>query len=74
MAKPYKYVVWEEEGQWAALCPSVPGVYGVGDTEREAKKDLLVALEETIERMKATGERLPRSLPVRMGTLTLMLR
>ena len=41
----YDYVTWEEDGTWSSHVPSIPGVYGLGDTAEEAEEDLVEALE-----------------------------
>jgi len=51
--------VQKEEGIWTAHDPSVPGVYGLGDTRNEAEQDLVEALEELREYLRSAGERQP---------------
>jgi predicted RNase H-like HicB family nuclease len=49
-----------EDGGYAASIPSLPGVYGQGETEEEALEDAREALEFTLESMAELGEELPR--------------
>lgn len=39
------YIAWQDEGQWTAHDPEVPGVYGLGDTLAEAERDLAEGLD-----------------------------
>lgn len=48
-----------EDGGYVASIPSVPGVYGQGETEEEALEDVREALEFTLESMSELGEELP---------------
>lgn len=49
-----------EDGGYVASIPSLPGVYGQGETEDEALEDVREALEFTLESMAELGEELPR--------------
>ncbi len=49
-----------EDGGYVARVPSVPGVYGQGETIEEALGDVAEALEFTLESMAEEGEDLPR--------------
>ncbi|MBX6764030.1 MAG: type II toxin-antitoxin system HicB family antitoxin [Rubrobacteraceae bacterium] len=48
-----------EDGGFVASIPSLPGVYGQGETEEEALEDVKAALEFTLESMAERGEELP---------------
>ncbi len=48
-----------EDGGYVAHVPSLPGVYGQGETEEEALEDAGAALEFTLESMAELGEELP---------------
>lgn len=48
-----------EDGGYVASIPSLPGVYGQGETEEEALEDVRDALEFTLESMAELGEELP---------------
>ena len=54
-AETYDYVTWEEDGMWASHSPSVPGVYGLGDTAEEAESDLAEAMEAMSEYLAVRG-------------------
>lgn len=52
-------LVWEE-GLWTVHSPSLPGVYGIGATEEEARADLADAEEALAEYLaiaKAAGSK-----------------
>jgi predicted RNase H-like HicB family nuclease len=41
MAQRPPFVVWEDApGAWVAICPSIPGPCGAGDSAQEAEEDL----------------------------------
>jgi predicted RNase H-like HicB family nuclease len=67
--RSYDYVTWEEDGMWASHVPSVPGVYGLGDTAKEAEADLAEAMEAMSEYLAVMGESLPSPRSVRTGHL-----
>jgi predicted RNase H-like HicB family nuclease len=67
----YDYVAWEEAGQWAAHCPAVAGVYGIGQTSAAAIKDLKEALEELDSYLEEIGQALPVAGKFRTGELRL---
>jgi predicted RNase H-like HicB family nuclease len=50
-----------EDGGYVASVPSVPGVYGQGETEEEAFQDAVDALTFTLDDMTENGEELPPS-------------
>lgn len=56
---------WKEEGMWTAHAPAVPGVYGLGDTPKEAEDDLVEALELMFEYLDEVGEAHPSPTLVR---------
>jgi predicted RNase H-like HicB family nuclease len=57
----FPIVLVQENEKWWASIPDLPGVYGIGDTEQDAKKDIIAALELYIEDMKEEGKSLPAS-------------
>ena len=65
----YDYVTWEEDGMWASHAPSVPGVYGLGDTAEEAETDLAEAMAAMSEYLVEVGETLPSPRHVHVGHL-----
>jgi len=67
--RSYDYVTWEEDGMWASHVPSVPGVYGLGDTAIEAETDLAEAMITMSEYLVKMGEVLPSPRRVRTGQL-----
>ncbi len=60
MQRTYSIVLVQEGRKWWAYLPDVPGVYGLGKTEREAKEDLSQALQLYIEDALADGDTVPR--------------
>jgi predicted RNase H-like HicB family nuclease len=62
-------VVWEDEGKWTAHSPSVPGVYGVGATRREAEADFIDALSEMLAYLRDIGEHPPKRKRVIAGVV-----
>ncbi len=50
-----------EDGGYVAATPMLAGVYGQGDTKRQAIEDLEAALEFTLEDMINNGEPLPEA-------------
>ena len=67
--RSYDYVTWQENGMWASHAPSVPGVYGLGDTAREAEADLVEAMEAMSMYLTEVGEALPSPRSIRTGQL-----
>jgi predicted RNase H-like HicB family nuclease len=67
--RSYDYVTWEADGMWASHAPSVPGVYGLGDTAREAEADLAEAMATMSQYLAEVGEALPSPRSVRTGHL-----
>lgn len=57
----YPTVVIREGKDCWAYVPELPGVYGMGKTPGQAKKDLIGALKLYIEDCRADGDPLPRS-------------
>ncbi len=57
----YPIVLVHEDNKWWAYIPDLPGVYGMGDTEDEAKKDITSALELYLEDILADGKPIPTS-------------
>lgn len=50
-----------EDGGYIAMTPMLAGVYGQGETEREALKDIEAALAFTLDDMVDSGEPLPEA-------------
>ena len=65
--RTYDYVTWSEDGMWASHAPSVPGVYGLGDTALEAEEDLVEAMEAMSLYLSEVGETLPSPRSIRTG-------
>ncbi len=61
MTLTYPIVLVQEDNQWWAYIPDLPGVYGVGVTEDAAKKDIVSALELYIEDLREDGKPIPTS-------------
>ena len=61
MTLEFPIVLVQEDSKWWAYVPDLPGVYGTGDSEKEAKSDIVTALEVYIEDLKADGKPLPTS-------------
>ena len=57
----YPIVLVQEDEKWWAYVPDLPGVYGMGNTEEEAKKDIASALGLYIEDLIEEGKPLPAS-------------
>lgn len=67
--RSYDYVTWEEDGIWASHAPSVPYVYGLGNTAREAEADLAEAMAIMSQYLAEVSEALPSPRSVRTGHL-----
>ncbi|MBI5888406.1 MAG: type II toxin-antitoxin system HicB family antitoxin [Deltaproteobacteria bacterium] len=61
MTLTYPIVLVQEDNQWWAYIPDLPGVYGAGATEEAAKKDIVSALELYIEDLREDGKPIPAS-------------
>ena len=46
----------DEDGRWAAMCPTLPGCATWGYTQDEAIKNIREAVEAYVEDMQAHGE------------------
>ncbi len=57
----YPIVLVQEDDKWWAYIPDLPGVYGVGGSEAEAKKDITSALSLYLEDIVEEGQPLPTS-------------
>jgi predicted RNase H-like HicB family nuclease len=55
----YPVVVVKEKSKYWAYIPDLPGVYGIGKTSAQAKKDITQALTLYIEDLIADGQRVP---------------
>jgi predicted RNase H-like HicB family nuclease len=67
--RKYDYVAWKDEGLWTVHSPSVPGVYGVGATRREAEADFIDALSELLAYLRDIGESPPKRTQVIAGVV-----
>ena len=54
---------------WTSHAPSVPGVYGLGDTAAEAEEDLVEAMELMFSYLDKVGETPPSPRKVKLGQL-----
>ena len=61
MTLHYPTVIVREKKDFWAYVPDLPGVYGVGKTRAQAKKDLIQALHLYIKDCRADGDPIPRS-------------
>jgi antitoxin HicB len=52
-----------DDGGYVASVPSVPGVYGQGETEEEAYQDVVQALRALHEYLEEEGREMPESIP-----------
>ncbi len=57
----YPIVLVREDDKWWAYIPDLPGVYGAGNSEDEAKKDITSALSLYLEDIVEEGQPLPTS-------------
>jgi predicted RNase H-like HicB family nuclease len=64
----YPIVLVQEEDKWWAYIPDLPGVYGLGNTVEEAKKDIASALELYIEDVREEGKPIPTSHVKKLDT------
>lgn len=55
----YQIVLVQEDDKWWAYIPELPGVFGLGNLEEEAKKDITIALELYLDDMREEGKPLP---------------
>jgi predicted RNase H-like HicB family nuclease len=60
------FVLWEEEGIWSAVAPSIQGVYGIGPTVTAAKNDLAEALKAMADHLEEMGETKKAAVCVRL--------
>lgn len=67
----YHTIAWKEDGTWTAHAPSVPGVYGLGRTRRQAEDDLVEALELMFDYLDEVGDPRPAPSPVVHGEVRL---
>jgi predicted RNase H-like HicB family nuclease len=44
------------DGYYSIYMPEIPGLFGAGETESEAKENLLEAIEITIDHVEETGD------------------
>ena len=50
------HLLWQDEGKWTVHDPSLPGVYGVGDTQAQAEQDLFEGIDEMMGYLASIGE------------------
>ncbi len=60
-AYSYQIVLVKEGKKYWAYIPDLPGVYGLGNTPSQAKRDITQALTLYIEDILAEGEPVPES-------------
>jgi len=65
----YEYVAWKDEGIWTVHSPSVPGVYGLGGTFREAERDYIEALDTLTDYLSEINEPLPAPISIKVGSI-----
>ena len=58
----YPIVIVKEKKKYWAYVPDVPGIYGVGKTSTEARKDIAEAIKVYVEDCKKAGDKIPHSL------------
>jgi antitoxin HicB len=56
-----------EDGGYVASVPSVPGVYGQGETEEEAYQDVVQALRALHEYLEEEGREVPEAIPIELA-------
>jgi predicted RNase H-like HicB family nuclease len=64
----YPVVLVQEDDRWWAYIPDLPGVYGLGGSEEEAKKDITSALALYLEDLIEEGKSIPTSHVKKLGT------
>ncbi len=55
----YPIVLVQEDDKWWVYIPDLPGIYGLGNSEEEAKKDIISALELYLEDVIEEGKPIP---------------
>lgn len=55
----YQIVLVQEDDKWWAYIPELPGVFGLGDSEEDAKQDIRAALKLYLDDVKEEGKPLP---------------
>jgi predicted RNase H-like HicB family nuclease len=58
-------VYTDENGEWCAYCPSLPGCHSQGETREEALANIRDAVEGYIEALEADGLPVPEDNEVR---------
>lgn len=59
----YQYTVLverTEEGKYRAVCPAMPGCRAIGDTNKEAIRNIKLSIRYRIEKYTASGRPIPR--------------
>jgi len=64
----YQIVLVQEDNQWWAYIPELPGVFGLGNSEEEAKQDITKALELYLDDVREEGKPLPMPYVRRLET------
>ena len=67
MTLSYPVVIVKEKSKFWAYVPDVPGIYGVGGTSAEARKDIAEAIRIYVEDCKEAGDKIPHSLAKIVG-------
>ncbi len=67
MVYSYPAVIIKEKGKYWAYIPDIPGVYGLGKSPEESKKDIAKAIKLYIEDCLASGNKVPKSLAQVVG-------
>lgn len=67
--REYTYIAWREEGIWTAHSPSIPGVYGLGDTKKKAERDLFDAVDTLFDYLHEIGEKPPMERRLVIGAM-----
>ena len=49
----------DEDGRFAASCPSLPSRWSQGDTREEAKRNIADAIDGYLESLRRNGDPLP---------------
>jgi predicted RNase H-like HicB family nuclease len=52
----------DENGDWCASCPSLPGCHSQGDSREDALKNIKDAIEGYIEALEADGLPIPQEV------------
>ena len=62
----------DEEGNWLASVPAIPGCHAWGHSKEEALANAREALEGCVESLRATGDPVPQGRePVELATVSI---